>query len=343
MVSTTKININPAATTTERNANFTSVPEGSSIYNTTTQRLEYTMDGGTSWEELANTNDISGVVTSITGTTNQVLVDASTGDVTLSLPQDIAVTSSPLFDDLSLTGALAQKKTSGVVAQEKSAVYTPAPFAIFASYKAIAYNDNSSPITFFQHFTGTTSTVPGAENGVHVLSLRSNGATIGFITLRGEEVDVDFSQKLSFQQDTLSYIGTTVGANNVSTGNPYLPQNIVRVIADGAISVNDCLRASDSTDYRVVQMTPLFATNTQVIGVALTSAASPGDEILMVIGHYATLQNSAGGAISRGSLVIASTTENGHVEAGTLASGAEIFAVALTPAGPSGTFVARMR
>ncbi len=44
----------------------------------------------------------SGFVSSITGTANQVIASASTGAVTLSLPQDIAASSSPTFHNLHL-------------------------------------------------------------------------------------------------------------------------------------------------------------------------------------------------------------------------------------------------
>lgn len=45
-------------------------------------------------------------VTSINGTANQVIASASTGAITLSLPQSIAATSAPTFGGLTLTGAL---------------------------------------------------------------------------------------------------------------------------------------------------------------------------------------------------------------------------------------------
>ena len=45
-----------------------------------------------------------GGVTSVTGTANQVVASASTGAVTLSLPQSIATTSTPQFKRLKLTG-----------------------------------------------------------------------------------------------------------------------------------------------------------------------------------------------------------------------------------------------
>lgn len=45
-------------------------------------------------------------VISVAGTANQVIVSGSTGNVTFSLPQSLAVASSPTFDDLTLTGDL---------------------------------------------------------------------------------------------------------------------------------------------------------------------------------------------------------------------------------------------
>ena len=48
----------------------------------------------------------SAPVLSITGTANQVIADAPTGDVTLSLPQNINTTSSPTFAALTLTAPL---------------------------------------------------------------------------------------------------------------------------------------------------------------------------------------------------------------------------------------------
>jgi hypothetical protein len=55
---------------------------------------------------ITNDDPGSAGVTSITGTTNQIIASASTGAVTLSTPQDIATTSSPTFNDLTLTNNL---------------------------------------------------------------------------------------------------------------------------------------------------------------------------------------------------------------------------------------------
>lgn len=58
-----------------------------------------------SWN--SNVSSSSGGVTSITGTANQVIASTPTGNVTLSLPQNIGTTSSPTFANLTLTNPLA--------------------------------------------------------------------------------------------------------------------------------------------------------------------------------------------------------------------------------------------
>jgi hypothetical protein len=70
---------------------------------------------GTSWASAALS---SNAVTSLTGTTDQIDVSASTGSVTLSLPQSIASTNSPSFAGLTLSGLLdgLVRATSGVLA-----------------------------------------------------------------------------------------------------------------------------------------------------------------------------------------------------------------------------------
>jgi hypothetical protein len=62
-------------------------------------------------------------VTSITGTTNQVIASASTGAVTLSLPQSIATSNSPTFNNLTLNGNLNQSSGSQI-SSNRVATYT---------------------------------------------------------------------------------------------------------------------------------------------------------------------------------------------------------------------------
>lgn len=66
----------------------------------------------------------SGGVTSISGTSNQVNVSSSTGAVTLSLPQDIATTSSPTFGGLTVNGTVLAKVDSAAAFQVQDAAGT---------------------------------------------------------------------------------------------------------------------------------------------------------------------------------------------------------------------------
>lgn len=63
--------------------------------------LSGTSYNGSGAVTIANTG-----VTSITGTSNQVVASASTGGVTLSLPQSIATTSTPTFGNLTINGTI---------------------------------------------------------------------------------------------------------------------------------------------------------------------------------------------------------------------------------------------
>jgi len=59
---------------------------------------------GTNWTLAPNGGGGGGGVTSITGTSNQVIASSATGAITLSTPQDIAPSSSPTFAALKLPG-----------------------------------------------------------------------------------------------------------------------------------------------------------------------------------------------------------------------------------------------
>src|ERR1041385_4797192 len=72
---------------------------------------------GTLLTTTGSGSGLSGIPTSITGTANQVVASASTGAVTLSLPQSIATTSSPQFGNLGLGGAAAGGTANGLLYQ----------------------------------------------------------------------------------------------------------------------------------------------------------------------------------------------------------------------------------
>lgn len=95
---------------------------------TTSQRFAFigptSGSGAPSFRALvaADISDLSsGSVTSITGTTNQVIASSSTGAVTLSLPQSIGTSNSPTFVGLTLSGLTGYLKGNGGSALSASA------------------------------------------------------------------------------------------------------------------------------------------------------------------------------------------------------------------------------
>ncbi len=125
---------------------------------------------GTGLNFAGNTISNSGV-TLLTGTSNQVLASASTGSVTLSLPQSIATTSSPAFAGLTigtLSGIL--KATTGLISgssttddlpegasnqyfttsRARNAFTATLPISILSGLISLGYNTGNLKITASQ-------------------------------------------------------------------------------------------------------------------------------------------------------------------------------------------------
>jgi hypothetical protein len=77
----------------------------------------------------------------LTGTANQVTVSASTGSVTLSLPQNIHTAATPTFGALTLTNALSASAVTLTDAQIGTATATATTSAtVIDSWSATTYN-----------------------------------------------------------------------------------------------------------------------------------------------------------------------------------------------------------
>ena len=87
-------------------------------------------------------------VASITGTANQVIASASTGSVTLSLPQSIATSSTPTFGGLTLTGSL-----TGTNGFFKSSATASEPFRVKYS------GNTNNMLEIFEYASGIRSEV----------------------------------------------------------------------------------------------------------------------------------------------------------------------------------------
>ncbi len=80
------------------NAGYITASSSSNLTNKTGNISQWTNDSGYITS--------AGAVTSITGTTNQVITSAATGAITLSLPQSIATSSTPTFNGATFTGVV---------------------------------------------------------------------------------------------------------------------------------------------------------------------------------------------------------------------------------------------
>lgn len=143
---------------------------------------------GVSVNETTDTLTISNSgVTSITGTADQVTASASTGGVTLSLPQSIATTSSPQFAAVTLTGALtATAVTLGDTAIGNSATTTAGTTATVidswsaSTYRAAKYVISAKDVSGNVEAIEMLVTVDGSNN-VYVTEyadVQSNGEII---------------------------------------------------------------------------------------------------------------------------------------------------------------------
>jgi len=118
---------------------------------------------------------ISSGVTSITGTANQVIASASTGAVTLSLPQSIATTSTPQFGRLGIGGASPSNQALAISASISGGTNTHQYGIVLSPALTIT----NSPYGAYYHLIYGSVTVPagGTSGGVWGLYVDGNGIT----------------------------------------------------------------------------------------------------------------------------------------------------------------------
>ena len=109
---------------------------------------------------------VGGAVTSITGTTNQIIVSSPTGAVTLSLPQDIATGSSPTFSALTLSSS---------------------------TEHAVMISQAASPLTSV--LLGAGDLLIGTTSGDPVAATLSTGQNIGITSVSGS-ITIGFTGNL---------------------------------------------------------------------------------------------------------------------------------------------------
>jgi hypothetical protein len=183
------------------------LPEGKTNQYFTNARAQGAFTGGSGIVITSGTISNSGVL-SLTGTANRITVSGSTGNITLSGPQDLNITSTPTFGGLtlgSLSGVL--KATAGVISngtttddltEGKTNQYftTARARSSVSAGTGITYNSttgvitNSSPSSITS-ITGTANQIIVTGSGAITLSTPQNidtSATPQFASLRESSI-----------------------------------------------------------------------------------------------------------------------------------------------------------
>ena len=138
----------------------------------------------------------SAIVNSLTGTSNQVIVSASTGSITLSLPQNINTGATPTFASETLTATTNQL----ILGTTRTVTFTaPTPST---SSRVITFPDQSADYSVVA--TAGTQTISGTKT--------FDGQLIGKGTATNDNAAAGYIGE---------YISSSVSAQNVGTSNQY--------------------------------------------------------------------------------------------------------------------------
>lgn len=96
-------------------SNFTSIPNGALVNSSVTVSAGTGLSGGGTVALGSSVTLTNAGVLSLTGTTNRISVSASTGNVTLTLPQDIQSGASPTFNGTNITSVPAGSLSGGTL------------------------------------------------------------------------------------------------------------------------------------------------------------------------------------------------------------------------------------
>lgn len=173
--------------------------------------------------------DISSIaVTSITGTTNQVIASASTGAITLSLPQSIATSSTPTFAGLTLTSGT---QTTSVQAQTVTQTWNAAGVSFLASVINITNTASATASRFIEYQIA----------GSPLFSIRKDGAiTTGIWNATAVAANFGGTGQTSYAVGDLLYADTTTSLAklaDVATGNALISGGVSTAPSWGKIGL----------------------------------------------------------------------------------------------------------
>ncbi len=236
-------------------------------------------------------SDIAGV-TSITGTANQVIASASTGDITLSLPQSIATTSDVTFNSLTTTASV----TAGINLINGFATTATAAgtTTLTASSKGIQEFTGSTTQTVVFPVTSTLTagqTYRIINNSSGNVTLQSSGANTILVMAANTEADVIcvLTSGTTAASWNASYV-YDAGAGVLSiTGTA---NQVIASASTGDITLS--LPQSIATTSDVTFGSVTFSPNTKgIVGTPTNDSAGTG-----YVGEYVTATKSFAAPVS---------------------------------------------
>lgn len=237
------------------------------------------------------------VVTSIAGTTNQVIASASTGAITLSLPQSIATTSGVTFGTVTSTGTLTGP---GIIMSD--AVNGGIEVGPFISLSA-------QPFINFHFGTGASQAfnVQLKNSASGVLALTGALTSSGSVTTSGGLVAIQgTNQNALYLKTSTGTVGWRVGRSfSVNNANDFFIYDEINFVSPISIT---------SADVVVMNTGLMIADGSQGLGKVLTSDAS----------GKATWQTSGGGGGAQTDYLGAGTMSGTSPNTSGLGSGATI-------------------
>lgn len=226
------------------------------------------VSGNASWAALSGIG-----VTSITGTSNQVVASASTGAITLSTPQDIATSSSVRFANITLNGAAA---TSAILTLNSTTQGFLPPSMTTAQKNAISAP--STGLTVFDNvlldlqFYNGTSWIGASTSGVSTIAGTTNRLTASAPT---GSVTLDIAATY-VGQTSITTLGTI--ATGVWNGTVVSSQYGGTGVANTGLTIT---LASGGTGKVLVSDVLGNATWAALSGIGVTSLTGTGSQILV--------------------------------------------------------------
>lgn len=276
----------------------------------------------TSWSVDYTSNTIG--VQSITGTVNQIIASSPTGNVTLSLPQDIATTSSPIFAGLTLTNPLTVPNGgSGAASFTAYAVLcggttSTSPFQSVASVGTsgqVLTSNGPGALPTFQSVPGGGTVSAGNIN--ELAWYAANGTTVSGLTTANSGVLVTSAGGVPSISTTLPD-GLDMGTPSALILANATDLPVTGIDATGTPDNTTFLRGDGSWQV-ITSVTPAALTKTDDTNVTLTLGGTPNTALLqatsLTLGWTGELSVPRGGTgnntFTAYSVICAGTTATG--------------------------------